>query len=386
MRTGLTMLGVIIGVASVIAMVSIGESAKNMINNSIKSLGSNVMMIFPGTTTAGGVRGGHGSITTLTVGDAEAIARECPSVSAVSPDQSTVAQVVYENQNWSTQINGVGPDFVTIRNWDLASGKFIDQTEVNNLAKVCVLGNEVKQELFGDIDPLDKVVRIKKIPFRVIGVMAVKGSSMGRNQDDVVIIPYSTCMARLMGVNYLSHIMASAVDEKGEKEAQQEITLLLRQRHRITEEKDDDFGIRTQAEISQAAAQTTGVMILLLGGIAAVSLIVGGIGIMNIMLVSVTERTREIGVRMAVGARPSDILKQFLIESVMISLLGGVVGILLGIGLAAIFSAALKWPLVIAWNAIMLAVFVSAFVGIAFGVFPARKASHLDPIYALRYE
>ena len=389
LRSFLTMLGVIIGVACVVAMVAIGQGASSAIQNQIGALGTNFMIVFSGSRSAGGVRHGIGSVQSLTVEDAEAIARECPSVAVAEPSVRTVAQVVYGNQNWFTTIQGAGPNYPTIRAWAVSKGTFFTDEDVKASTKVAVLGATVVENLFGSAqaNPVGEIVRIKGIPFRVIGVLDKKGgSAMGQDQDDVVVVPYTTAQKRLMGITYIQAIMVSAVSPKAIDRAADEITQLLRQRHRIGKGQDDDFVIRSQQDIASTATQMSQVLTLLLAAIASVSLLVGGIGIMNIMLVSVTERTREIGVRRALGARRADIRWQFLIESSMISGLGGVVGIGLGIFIARLISRIGGWPTLVQPQVVAAAFLFAGAVGIFFGLYPAAKAARLDPIEALRYE
>jgi len=387
MRSSLTMLGIIIGVGAVIAMVGIGQGAKKMVDAQIASLGDNLLTIFPGSFMSGGVHGGAGSMTRLTEDDAKAMAQNCPAVSKISPVVRTGAQVVAGNLNWATSIQGYSPDFVSIRSWQVASGNFFTDQDVRGATKVCVLGKTVVDNLFPDQDPVGQIVRIKKLPFRVIGVMTKKGqNAFGQDQDDIVMVPYTTAQKKLMGVTFINSIIASAKDRNEIDLASDQITQLLRQRHKIQSGEADDFTVRSQLDIASVAGSTSQVMTILLGAIASVSLIVGGIGIMNIMLVSVTERTREIGIRMAVGAKSKDILTQFLVESIVLSLIGGIIGILLGVTSSKIISGVLHWPIFISLPAVALAFFFSGFVGIFFGFYPARKASLLDPIEALRYE
>ena len=387
MRSSLTMLGIIIGVGAVIAMVGIGQGAKKMVDAQIASLGDNLLTIFPGSHTAGGVREGAGSVTRLTEDDAKAIIQSCPAVSKISSVVRTSAQVVAGNLNWGTQIQGYSPDFVDIRSWPVSSGTFFTDQDVRGATKVCVLGKTVVDNLFPDQDPVGQIIRIKKLPFRVIGVMSKKGqNAFGQDQDDIILVPYSTAQKKLIGTSYVNSIIASAKDRTEINLASDQITQLLRQRHKIQPGEADDFTVRSQLDIASVAGSTSSVMTILLAAIASVSLIVGGIGIMNIMLVSVTERTREIGIRMAVGARGQDILTQFLIESIVLSLFGGIIGILLGVISSKIISGVLSWPIYISPPAVAIAFFFSGFVGIFFGFYPARKASMLDPIEALRYE
>jgi len=388
MRAALTMLGVIIGVASVIATFAIGEGAKATVQEQIRSLGSNVIMVFSGSTGAGGVRGGIGTLQGLTPEDARAIQQECPSVKIASPTIRTMAQVVAAEQNWNTLIQGGDENYLTVREWPVESGRAFTISDVRAAAKVCLLGTSVARELFGGSDPVGATVRIRKLPFQVIGTLRSKGStSWGQDQDDIIVAPLTTVQQKLLNSRLrIGAILVSAVDEGSVEQAIEEVTALLRQRHRLPPSEPDDFTVRSQAEIASAAASTSQVMTLLLSSVALVSLLVGGIGIMNIMLVSVTERTREIGVRRAMGARGSDIMAQFLAESALVSLIGGSVGVALGIGLAELVSRVAQWPTVIGAEAIMLAFGFSAAVGLFFGFYPARTAARLDPIESLRYE
>ncbi len=387
MRSSLTMLGIIIGVGAVIAMVAIGQGAKKMIDAQVSSLGDNLLTIFSGSHFGGGVRGGAGTITNLTDEDAKAILENCPAVSRVSPRVRTNAQVVAGNLNWATSVEGYGPDFVFIRSWPITSGSFFTDQDVRGATKVCVLGKTVVDELFGGQNPVGEIIRISKLPFRVVGVLSPKGqNAFGRDEDDLVIVPYTTAQKKLIGITHVQSIMASAVDRSQIDLAEQQITQLLRQRHKIPPGEDDDFTVRSQLDIASVAGSTSKIMTILLAAIASVSLIVGGIGIMNIMLVSVTERTREVGLRMAVGAKGRDILVQFLVESVVLCLAGGLIGILIGILSSKVISGVLNWPTFVSIPAVALAFFFAAFVGIFFGFYPARKASLLDPIEALRYE
>jgi putative ABC transport system permease protein len=390
MRSFLTILGIIIGVAAVIAMVSIGEGAKKGIQERFASMGTNLLFVYPGSRNVRGVHTGFGGFNTLKPEDAVAIARQCDAVQTTSSSISTRAQVVYANKNWNTQIQGTGENFPEIRNWKVVQGTYFDETQVATAAKVCVLGNQVKQNLFEDEDPIGKIIRIKKIPFRVIGVLESKGETGGFfNRDDMIAVPYTTVMRRLSGVDYINSIDVSAVSPERTSEAQKQIEELLRERHRIAPGADDDFQVRNIADVAESAAESTRIMTILLGSIASISLIVGGIGIMNIMLVSVTERIREIGVRLAVGARERDILLQFLIEAVVLSVTGGLIGIIVGVGASRLMkyiSVFQQITTVITPGSIMLAFFFAASVGIFFGYYPARKASRLDPIEALRYE
>ncbi|MEO0107568.1 MAG: ABC transporter permease [candidate division WOR-3 bacterium] len=388
LRSLLTMLGIIIGVGAVIAMLAIGQGASRSVQQQINALGSNAITILPNFGAAGGVRLGAGSAArTLTVEDAAAIAAECPDVAAVAPVVERGAQVVYENQNWATQIVGTTPDYIVVRNWPLIEGRYFTEEEAVGGTKVCVLGQTVVENLFPDQDPLGKTIRIRNIPFTVIGTLARRGQSFGgRDQDDEIDVPVVAAMRALSGRMPFIRIMASAADERRLDAAQEQITLLMRRRHQLTEGQDDDFRVRNMADLASTAQESSRVFTLLLASIASVSLLVGGIGIMNIMLVSVTERTREIGIRMAVGARGRDVLFQFLVEAIVISLVGGLLGMLFGVTASAIISSLAKWAVAIQPGSILLAFSFSAVVGVFFGFYPARRASSLDPIEALRYE
>ena len=387
LRAFLTMLGIIIGVGAVIAMVAIGEGAKATIRSQIASLGTNVLIILPGTSVQGGVRTGAGGVNTLVDGDAKAMMRELPAVAFASPALRRNEQIVARNLNWFTLTQGVGPEFQQIRDWQVAEGRFIHEGDIESAAKVAIVGETVVNQLFGNDDPIDAVIRIRNIPFRVIGVLAPKGqTSQGTDQDDTIIIPYTTMQKRLMRITFVQSIVASAISAERLPEAQAQITALLRQRHRIGPDRDDDFYIRNLSDIAEAASSSARVMAVLLGTVASISLLVGGIGIMNIMLVSVKERTREIGIRMAVGARRKDIMLQFLVEAVVMAAIGGSIGILLGIGSSEILNDWARWPTHISASIIAIAFFFSGAVGVFFGFYPARKAASLDPIDALRYE
>jgi len=387
MRSVLTALGIIIGVGAVIAMVGIGNGAKAQVEAQIASLGQNVILIFSGSTTSSGIRTGWGGAGTLKVEDAEAIRREVPGVVGVSEEVVSTTQVAAGNQNWFTRIYGESADYFDIRQWPLADGAPFTPQDVRSANKVCVIGRTTATQVYGNEDPVGQILRIKEVPFTVTGVLTPKGlSTQGVDQDDIVIMPYTSAMKRVIGGTNLRNINVQIGDARQIEAAQQQIISLLRQRHNIRPGRDDDFTVRNQQEIAEAATATSRIMTLLLGAIAGVSLVVGGIGIMNIMLVSVTERTREIGVRMAVGAHGSDILTQFLIEAVTLSSVGGVIGIICGVGASKILSAYAHWPTLISLSSIAIAFLFSGAVGIFFGFYPARKAAALDPIEALRYE
>jgi putative ABC transport system permease protein len=391
-RSALTMLGIIIGVAAVIAMVGVGAGATARIQAQIQSIGSNLIIVLPGSISSNGVRLGSGAVATLTEDDAKAIASECPSVEAVAPSVRGGVQVVYGNSNWATTVQGVTPDFMTIRDYSMLSGQFFTDQDVDAAAKVAVLGETVVQNLFGNNDPTGQVAIIKNVPFTVVGVLTPKGQSpSGQDQDDIILLPISTAKQKVLGANKanakaVSTLMVQAIGPAAMDQAQQEMEALLRERHRILVGQDDDFTIRNLTEVFAAQESSAQVMSILLGAIASVSLIVGGIGIMNIMLVSVTERTREIGLRQAVGAKTRDILSQFLVEAVTLSLLGGVIGIVIGLAASALISHFAQWSTQVSPLSVLMAFLFSALVGVFFGYYPARKAALLDPIDALRYE
>ena len=387
LRSVLTALGIIIGVGAVIAMVSIGNGAKAQVEQQIASLGENVILIFSGSVTSSGIRTGWGSAGTLKIEDADAIRREVPGVTAVSDEVVSTSQVSAGNQNWFTRIYGESPEYFDIRQWPLSEGAIFTPQDVRSANKVCVIGRTTATQVFGSQSPIGQVLRIKGVPFLVTGVLTPKGlSPQGTDQDDIVIMPYTSAMKRVIGGTTLRGINVQVASPNDLAPAQQQITELLRQRHNIRPGRDDDFTVRNQEEIAEAATSTSRVMTLLLGAIASVSLVVGGIGIMNIMLVSVTERTREIGVRLAVGAHGRDILTQFLIEAVTLSSIGGIIGIVVGLTASQLLSALAHWPTLISISSIVVAFLFSAAVGIFFGFYPAREAARLDPIEALRYE
>jgi putative ABC transport system permease protein len=387
-RASLTMLGIVIGVGAVIAMVAVGQGAQAAIEAQISSLGTNILIVFPSATSFGGVSSGAGAAQSLKETDIQAIRESCPDVAAVSPQASTMRQVVYGSQNWSTRIQGGNTEYFLIRDWGVDYGAEFMEDDVRAMTKVCVLGQTVVNQLFpSGENPIGKIIRISNLPFTVVGVLTSKGqNAMGFDQDDIIIAPFPTVQHLLMGIDYVSQIVVSAVSKDRIPAAQDEVTEILRIRHRLQSWQDNDFTIRNQADIAAAATSTSSIMTMLLGSIASVSLIVGGIGIMNIMLVSVQERTREIGIRISIGARKGDILGQFLIESVMISFLGGVIGVILGLASSSLISRLAGWPVFVSSSSVMLAFVFSAAVGVFFGFYPARKASGLNPIDALRYE
>lgn len=392
LRSALTMLGIIIGVAAVIAMVAVGSGATARIAEQIQSIGSNVIIILSGSVTSGGIRLGFGSVQTLSEEDAKAIALECPAVAAASPSVRGTAQVVFGNNNWSTVIQGTAPEYLEIRDYRVMSGRPFTWQDVDGATKVALVGRTVVENLFWDTDPVGQIIRIKKVPFTVLGVLSPKGQSPGgQDQDDIILLPISTAKKKVLGVSQanaraVGAIMVQARGPMMMKEAEAQIVALLRQRHRLQPAQEDDFNVRNLAEVFAAQEASAQVMGVLLGAIASVSLLVGGIGIMNIMLVSVTERTREIGLRLAVGARARDILTQFLVEAVTLSLVGGLIGIALGLLASLLISYLAQWSTLISGGAILLAFAFSALVGVFFGYYPARKAAFLDPIEALRYE
>ncbi len=390
MRSFLTMLGIIIGVGSVSSMLAGGTGASEKISQQIASVGSNLIMVIPGSMTSGGIRMGSGSYSTLTLDDAQAIERECSAVKAVAPQVNTAAQVVYGNQNWSTGINGTTPGILDVKDYTLVAGRnFIDQ-DIRSATKVCILGQTVVDNLFGGIDPLGQIIRIKKVPFTVIGVLEPKGQSiMGQDQDDLIYIPVTTAQKKIVASHVpgmVRSIMVKAKSAEYLELAEKQVTELLRQRHRSGPNKEDDFTVRNLSQMMQVAEESAKTMTILLGAIASISLLIGGIGIMNIMLVSVTERTREIGIRMAIGAKTWDIRIQFIIEALTLSLIGGTFGIILGVTGSTLLSIFAGWTTIVSPLSIILAFGFSGLVGIFFGFYPAYKASLLNPIDALRYE
>ncbi|MCE1188215.1 MAG: ABC transporter permease [Ignavibacteria bacterium] len=387
MRSLLTTLGIIIGVAAVIVMVSIGAGAQQQVEQQIASLGSNLLIIFPGASNTGGVNRGAGSINRFTMDDVNMLKDNSTYIKAISPVVRAGAQVIGGSGNWNTSILGVSPEYLDIRSWVLESGEFFTNKDVVARMKVCVLGSEVKKNLFPGSDPIGELIRIRNVPFKVIGVLAEKGqSAMGTNNDDLILAPSSSVLDRLSGGRYINFIQASATRLDQMSKAQEELRQIMRESHHLHDGEDDDFTIRNQADLTDAATATTKVLTLLLGSVAAVSLIVGGIGIMNIMLVSVTERTREIGIRLSIGARASDILVQFLTEAIILSLSGGMIGIFLALGIAYVLNNYSSQPAVIQPAVILISFGFSGAVGVFFGFYPARKAANLNPIDALRYE
>ena len=389
MRSILTMLGIIIGVGAVIAMVGIGQGASASIQSQIANLGNNMLFVQSGSMNTGGMRGGAGSSNTLIPEDADAIERECPSVRAVSPGVRANGQLVFGNQNWvaSSGIQGTNEKYPDIRAWPVGSGEFFTEGDVRTAARVCVVGKTVADNLFAGSDPIGLTMRIRNLPFRVIGVLTTKGQNQyGQDQDDTVIVPYTTAQKKMLSITHINQVMVSAISPAATFTAEKQITDLLRQRHKLGPNQENDFFVRNLTDVAEAADQSSKIMTNLLASIAGVSLLVGGIGIMNIMLVSVTERTREIGIRMAIGARSAAIRRQFLIESVTLSVVGGVLGILVGIAASIIIPKLLGWPTLVSPISIIGSVVFSVFVGVAFGYYPARKAAGLDPIDALRYE
>ena len=389
LRTLLTMLGIIIGVGAVVLMLAIGQGAQDVINRSISSMGANLFIVLPGASTSGGLRMGSGSGASLTLSDAQAMG-ELPAVKAAAPISSGTAQVVHGADNWSTLVYGITPDYMSIREWAVTSGQTLTEADVRSAARVAILGQTVVKNLFGSIDPVGKTIRIRNSPFQVVGVLGTKGQSLdGRDQDDSILIPVSTAQRKLFGTQIpgsVRYIMAQAKSPELMTQALDEMTLLLRQRHRIAEGADDDFTIRNLTALAETASSTARILSIMLGAIASISLLVGGIGIMNIMLVSVTERTREIGIRMAIGARPQDVMTQFLLEAIIMSILGCLLGIVLGISGAWLVSVLADITVVVTLWSLLLSFVVAGGIGVFFGYYPARKGAHLKPIEALRYE
>ncbi|HEX5746565.1 MAG TPA: ABC transporter permease [Archangium sp.] len=392
MRSFLTALGIIIGVGAVIAMVAIGDGARASVQKVFDAMGTHMLIVMSGSTNSGGARGGFGSQPTLTWDDLEAIRTQLPSVRAAAPEMRTNTQVFSEDQNWTTSVTGTTPDYFDVRGWSIATGRRFTEADVEAGTKVAVIGQTVVEKLYGaGFDPVGQVIRIKKTPFTIIGMTARKGQSpMGQDYDDSILVPATTFQRQLQSQSlgkYITGVLNVQADASaGTAKAREDISTLLRERHRLGENTPDDFDVRDLSELANSRQQSTETLSLLLASIAAVSLVVGGIGIMNIMLVSVTERTREIGVRVAVGARPRDILAQFLIEALTLALLGGLIGAAVGLGVARVLANQFQWPLLIRPEVILIALGFSALVGVGFGLYPARKASQLDPIDALRYE
>jgi putative ABC transport system permease protein len=387
MRSVLTMLGIIIGVAAVICSVAVGTGASNQIQQQIANLGDNMIWVEAGGRSVNGVRTGTKGTKTLVLADAKAIQQQIPDITNISPHVDTNIQVIYGNQNWYTQVRGVSPEYMAIRRMAVERGSAFFQEDVDRASSVCLLGQTVVDNLFGSEDPLGKTIRVRNLPCQVIGILTAKGQSpSGQDQDDLLIMPFTTVQKKIKGIDWLDDIMLSAATPATIRPIERQITALLRERHHLRTDEEDDFNLRHPAEIAQAGAESQRIMTILLASIASVSLIVGGIGIMNIMLVSVTERTKEIGLRLAVGAGEMDVQMQFLGEATVLSAFGGGVGVAVGIFASNIISSTLRWPTLVPWGALVIAVIFSAMVGIFFGYYPAHKAAHLDPIDALRYE
>ena len=387
LRAFLTMLGIIIGVASVITMLAIGQGSKKSIQKQISEMGSNMIMIHPGADMRGGVRQDPSSMQTLKLADYESLRNETNYISAISPNVSSSGQLIAGNNNYPSSVSGVGIDYLEIRQLNIESGEMFTESDIQTSAKVCVIGKTIADNLFPNEDPVGRIIRFNQVPFRVVGVLKSKGyNSMGMDQDDVVLAPYTTVMKRLLAQTYLEGIFASALTEDMTDNASEEITEILRRNHKLKESDDDDFTIRSQQELSSMLNSTTDLMTTLLACIAGISLVVGGIGIMNIMYVSVTERTREIGLRMSVGARGIDILSQFLIEAILISITGGIIGVIIGCGASFIVKNVAHWPIYIQTWSVLLSFAVCTITGVFFGWYPAKKAADLDPIEAIRYE
>ncbi len=387
MRTLLTMLGIIIGVGAVIAMVGVGQGAQQKVQDQIAAMGTNIVFVSSGTVNRGGLNMGVGATKSLINDDVKAVLQECPAVAAAAPGSTASAQVVFAGNNWYTRVTGTEPQYFDIRDWPMASGASFTDSDVKTAANVAVIGETVRQNLFGTSDPVGQTVRIGTLPFQVVGVLSPKGQSgLGQDQDDAIYVPITTLQKKITGQNWLQYIIVSAVSQPASYAAQDQITALLHDRHRIQPGQEDDFMVRNLADVAQLADQSSRIMTLLLASIAGVSLVVGGIGIMNIMLVSVTERTREIGIRIAIGATEGDVQRQFLSEAVVMSVAGGAIGILFGVISSVAIAKVLKWAVLISPMAIVTAVLFSVGVGVFFGYYPARKAARLDPIEALRFE
>ena len=389
LRTALTMLGIIIGVGAVIVLVSIGQGAQSMVLDQISNMGSNMMFVMPGNLNFGGAALGAGAANTLTDEDVIAMEREIPTIAAASPVVNSSSQLVFGNQNWFVRVQGTNEKFPEIRNWKVEQGEFFTDADVRSASRVIVLGKSVADKLFPGLDPIGETIRLRNLPFRVVGVLSAKGQSMvGQDQDDTAVIPFTTAQRKLLGqqIPSINQAMVSAISQEASGVTQRQITELLRQRHKISAGESDDFTVRNMTDAAQTFTQLTTIMTLLLGSIAAISLVVGGIGIMNIMLVSVTERTREIGIRMAVGARPNYVRLQFLAESLVLSLMGGLIGVIIGGGLSALVSRLLGWPTLVSALSVLVSFAFATAIGIFFGYYPAHKAAALDPIEALRYE
>ena len=387
MRSVLTMLGIIIGVAAVICSVAVGTGASNQIQQQISALGDNMIWVEAGGRSVNGVRTGTKGTKTLVLGDAKAIQQQVSGVTNISPHVDTQTQVIYGNQNWYTTVRGVSPEYLAVRKWELERGSSFFEDDVDHATSVCLLGHTIVDNLFGPEDPLGKTIRVYNLPCQVIGILGAKGQSpSGQDQDDFLLMPFTTVQKKIKGIDWLDDVMLSAATPAAIKPIERQLTALLRERHHLRPDEDDDFNLRHPAEIAQAGAESQRIMTILLASIASVSLIVGGIGIMNIMLVSVTERTKEIGLRLAVGAGEMDVQMQFLGEAIVLSVLGGSVGVGVGILASNIISSTLRWPTLVPWGALVIAVIFSGVVGIFFGYYPAHKAAHLDPIDALRYE
>ena len=389
LRTALTMLGIIIGVGAVIALVSIGQGAQAMVQNQINGMGTNMMFIMPGNVMTGGASLGAGAANTLTEEDLQAMIKEVPTIAAASEIMRASGQLVFGNQNWFVQIQGTNEKFPFIRNWKVDRGEFFTDSDVRSAERVIVLGKTVADKLFPGMDPIGQMIRVRNLPFRVVAVLTAKGQSMvGQDQDDTAVMPYTTVQRKLLGQQLpsISQVMISSISPEASTSTEMQVTDLLRQRHKIQPGQTDDFIVRNMTDVAQTSAQITTLMTILLGSIAAISLIVGGIGIMNIMLVSVTERTREIGIRMAVGARPNYIRLQFLTESLVLSLVGGFIGVVIGGSLAAVVARFLGWPTLVSALSVLVSFAFATGIGIFFGYYPAHKAAALDPIEALRYE